>query len=322
MTTEIHMSGQTARIMETTLLREVPIEDLLAELENRPPIVIGPLPHTAVMFRFDESNPDHKRATFLCEQPAQMRSLRYANRRYDLSVPWTYFVYDYETRGNPSLHDTAWQVINIRVFWAREQVRDSKSELARALVPNCDHLGGICYGGTLAPTSLPLGQRLDRMTMEFYRSTFTHDSGTGSPWQSETGSNTWTEWAKQSKDDPNAWKRFPEWDSKKATLGHGKIDYTTVSEAMGKFVELDLSKPIEVVGAIPERPYPATFGRLEEYLRGEDWTPETRHRLLVALQNMGADDPGLIAAPPRRRGRAEAEPEDFGTPIHDDEDPI
>jgi hypothetical protein len=59
---------------------------------------------------------------------------------------------------------------------------------------------------------------------------------------------------------------------------------------------------------------PPTFGRVEQWLQGPEMTPVIRRRLLVALTNIGADNPAAIApAAPDAINNAIAE--DGGEPV-------
>lgn len=291
----IQIEGDLVKVLQTELVREAKLVDLLPHIENRPPITIGPLPKSAIYVHWDESNAKNKRVQLICEQTPGLKNPRYNDRRYVISVPWTYWVIDMVTAGNP--HDTTvpWQMENSRIFWAREQVVNLDSMIATAMVPNCDARGGICYGSTGVPASLPLGVRIDRLISEFWQTTFTHDSGTGSPWQSETRSTSWARWDRESRADPNAWMKFPEWENtvEPNRAGQGRIAQFTLRSILGS--THDRTRPVQLEGTIPDMVFPFTFGRAEEYAR--TWTPVDRHRMLVALQNLQADNPAAIEAP-------------------------
>jgi hypothetical protein len=317
---QVIIEGEMARIVNVEPIREVRVDDLFASVETRPAITLGILPKTAVILHWDESNARTKTARFLTEVPAGMKNLRYGNRRYDLSVPWTYFLHEFVTEGQPMGARTTWQMHHTRVFWAREQVTNYDSQLYTALIANCDAEGIICYGNTGVPVTLPLGVRVDRLTTEFYRTTFMHDSGTGSPWQSETGSSTWRRWEQESATDSGAWRNMPEWNGN-AGRGEGRMRHFPVREIIGSHIERPAVVQLE--GAIPEIPVPFTFGRAEEWLQLPDITPAHRHRLLVALQNLQAENPGIVETPPARRGRAGAVDDGLGgQPLLPGDDPI
>lgn len=296
MPSEITIIGNLVQVHERNLVREARLEDFLPFVENRPPITIGKLPKTAVLVRWDESDARYRHVKMLVELAPGVRECRYAGRRYTLSIPWTYFLFEYRTTGNPNQSNTPWELRQNRIFWARQEVLDLDSQLATALVPNCDETGTICYGNTGVDASLPLNVRVDRTVSEFYHTTFMHDSGTGSPWQSETGSHTWARWHRESVADPAAWTKFPEWESTTARRNEGRITYQTVREVFDAHMERP--SVINVVGTIPDLPMPFTFGRAEEWLTTQVTDPGNRHRLLVALQNVQADEPTAVAPPP------------------------
>jgi hypothetical protein len=297
----LEVEGELVRLVQKDIIEEGRLQDMLPFLENRPPITIGILPKSAIIVHWDESNAKQKRAQFLCELAPGLRSARYNERRYQISIPWTYFLFDYTTASHPTDDQIAWQRTNNRIFWAKEPVKNFDSMLGTALVPNCDQFGGICYGDTGVDARLPIGVQMDRLVHEFYSTTFTHDSGTGSPWQSETNNDNWARWDRESRANPNAWQTMPEWETDEA-VGTGRrrpararfITYKTVREILGTLH--DRTQPIQVEGMIPEMVMPFTFGRAEEWLGS--LTAVDRHRLLTALTNMQADNPGVVEAPP------------------------
>ena len=298
---EITIVGDLVQVHNRELVRESRLVDFLPFIENRPPLTIGKLPKTAAFVYWDESDPKNKRVKLLVELAPAVRTCRYVDRRYTLSIPWTYFLFEYSTAGNPNDIRTPWELRQNRIYWARNEVLDLDSQLATALVPNCDDRGTICYGNTGVDASLPLNVRIDRTVSEFYHTTFMHDSGTGSPWQSETNSHTWARWHRETAEDPAAWMKFPEWETEVARPNHGRITYTTARDVLA----LREQRPsvINVEGTIPDLPMPFTFGRAEEWLTAQVTEPTDRHRLLVALQNLQADTPAAVVAPPRVRAR-------------------
>jgi hypothetical protein len=274
---------------------EARLVDLLPHIEARPPITVGLLPKSAVMFHWDESNAKNKRVQFLCEMTPGVKTSNYNNRALAISLPWTYFLFDFTTSGNPLDGHTLWTHTNSRVYWAREQVTSLQSEIGTALVPNCDTAGAICYGTTAVDANLPLGVRVDRLVDEFYRSQFTHDSGTGSPWSSETGEVSWDRWVKETALDRQAWTKFPEWETGGRARGRGgyTIEKRTVGTVLGS--QHDRFQPIQLTGTIPDLIEPMTFGRAEEWLNG--LTPESRERLEVAMNNLKGDPPAAEPEP-------------------------
>lgn len=290
------IDGDLVRTEEYTQLGEVRLEDLLPHIEHRPPIFIGIMPKTAHFMYWDESNPQEKKVYILSELPPQLRTCRYGARNYTIAVPWTYFLYHFSTAGNP-LQNGSWGQYDSRVFWAREQITSLDSQIGRALVPNCSATGSICYGNTGVPANAPLGVRVDRLTNEFYRTTFVHDSGAGSPWGSETGITNWARWHRESANDPMAWQRFPEWgiESDPNNPARSGIPFTTVRELLESAVRHQRPTQIAVIDHIPEMVLPATFGRAEQWARGLN--PTQRFRLRRALDIIAGEDPNAEAEP-------------------------
>jgi hypothetical protein len=286
------IENDMVRVEERRLVREVRLQDLLPHIENRPPVTLGLLPKSAIFAHWDESNPKKKIAQFIAERTAGMSTCVYLGRRYNLSIPWTYFLFDFETSGDP-MEGRNWQRMNTRLYWAKQQVTNINDELVTALVPNVDTRGQICWGSTGIDGTLPLGINIDRTVEEFYRTEFTHSNGAGSPWQSKTGHDDWTEWEKQSKLNPAAFLDFPEWDPKAGEKIGMKV--TSVKKVLGTLG--DRAAPIEVTGRIPEMPDVMTFGRAEEWLK--KLTKMERRQIAEGIKNIGLDDPLAIATAPK-----------------------
>lgn len=311
------MHGDIADVEEVELLRRVPVADLMKAVVSKEPVAFGPLPMTAKFFRFDESNPRERHLLVMSEVAAGIKNLRYVNRRYNLSVPWTYFLSDFRTARDPMTYTGAWGMNGTYVYWSQEQVHSWESPLSRALIANCDRVGLICYGDTGVPVALPLDVRIDRLTSEFYRTTFMHDSGTGVPFQTE-GAITWARWEQATEQHgAAAYREFPEW-------GTPAMPTITVKEAFERIArdERGRQTPVEPVpqpnvqGEIPEIPRPFTFGRAEEWLQQNGITAVDRHRMWTALNNLQADNPAVIEAPPEPVGGADnILTREGGTPI-------
>lgn len=284
----VQIKDGIVQVYKQELVKEVALVDFMPHIEFRPPVTIGLLPKTAIMVHWDESDPKKKIARILAELPPGVRTCQYNDRKFTISIPWTYFLLDFNTAGDP-MSGAMWQQVNSRTFWAKEQVRDGNSILYKALVPNVDNHGQICWGSTGIDGKLPLGIRVDRIVSEFYQTMFTHSNGAGSPWQTETGRDTWNRWHKETEKDPAAFMRFPEWESKE----YGKVG--TVAEVLSMKTPNRLL-PIQMDGIIPDRVLPATFGNTEEWLK--NMTPFNRYQIRQALDNLVADDPATIQAPP------------------------
>ncbi len=277
---KIVIEGGMVRVYNEEPVSEARLVDLLPHIESRPPITVGLLPKSAIIFYWDESNAKKKRAAFVCEMTPGVRSANFNDKLYPISLPWTYFLFDFETGGNPLDGHTLWTHSNSRVYWAKEQVQNMDSMVGTALVPNCDVEGGICYGTTAVDANLPLGVRVDRLVDEFYRSAFTHDSGTGSPFGgSERGAESWANWVKETAKNPHAWRDMPEWEQPR------RIRMRPLRDVVG--VTHNRMEPIQLHGTIPEMVTPMTFRRAEEWLDliGED----SITKLEVAIRNRRAD---------------------------------
>ncbi len=292
-TTEtIVMEGDMVRVLEQRVVREVRLQDLMPHIEHRPPVTLGLLPKTAIFAHWDESNPKKKTAQIFAERVAGMHQCSYNQRKYNISIPWTYFLFDFETSGDP-MEGRNWMHTNTRLYWAKEQVTKITDPLMTALVPNVDNRGQICWGSTGVDGTLPLGIRVDRTVEEFYRTEFTHSNGAGSPWQSETGQDDWKMWEAKSKLNPAAFLEIPEWDPKNKLKGGyaNPVAYTTVAKVLGTLG--DRSAPIQVGGRVPEMISPMTFGRAEEWLR--KLSNLERTQIVTGMRNLAIEAPELFA---------------------------
>lgn len=316
--------GDLVDIEEVELIRRVPMADMFNAITTKEPVAIGPLGVSAKFIYVDESNPRERHLLVMTEVNAGLKNMRYLNRRFNLSVPWTYFLYDFRTAEPIATARRPWGMGSVFVYWSPDQVNSWDGLLYRAFVPNCDHNGLICYGDTGVTVDLPLNVRTDRLTSEFYRTTFTHDSGTGVPWQTE-GAVTWARWEQETAaHGAAAYRNFPEWTDR------NRMPTRTVTEAFHRFTrnfgDGEEPQPIpmpNVPGGIPDLPRPMTFGRAEEWLQTNGITAVDRHRLLTALQNLHADEPAAIEAPvepainPNDINHAEG-----GMPLNDDEERV
>jgi hypothetical protein len=156
---------------------------------------------------------------------------------------------------------------------------------------------------------------------EFYLTTFMHDSGTGSPWGSETGSVSWARWHTETENDPHAWRRMPEWNRSSDEGAHPAI--APLRSVRDIFTERQVrATEVGVIGNIPDMELPFTFGRAEEWLRSErlgvndEERAANRLRLQTALANIAAETPAAVRAP---RRRAQVADDLGGVPIEDGE---
>ena len=313
MPTQVIIEGDMVRTVETNIISQVRLEDLLPKIESRPAIFVGAVAKTAKFFYYDESNPDRKRMIVLAELEPGRRNCRYNDRRYDISIPWTYWRYDFQAP-NDGRNDN-WQQVNSRVFWAREEATTLDSMLGRALIPNCGPEGSICYGTTAIPANIPLGPRIDRLVHSFYATTFTHDSGTGSPWGSETHSATWNRWAVESREDPHAWRRFPEWELE----GRGDAANPMIRplQSVADVLKDLTPRPSfsNIQDAIPPMVIPFTVGRAVEWFN-TSFNPDQRLRMRAAMDLAIVEGgEGFVQAAPPLPNQAE----DIGVPIGRDE---
>lgn len=262
--TQIVMEGDMVRELRVELVKEVRLTDFMPHIEHRPPVTLGVLPASTRFVYWDETDPKNKHVQLLAELAPGIRTSKMRdNIRHQLSYPWTYFLFDFNTSGDP-MEGKNWAHTNTRVFWARENVTGPKSLLYTALVWNCDTNGQICWGSTYSDAAMSLSQRVETLIIDFYRTQFAHTSGAGSPWQSETGHDTWNRWIAETKKNPAAFRNFPEWNLDGKTQKNNPMKSYTLKDLFGTIT--DRSKPIEVEGRIPDLIIPMTFGRAEEWL--------------------------------------------------------
>lgn len=330
MVREALILGDVTHVREVQTIRTIPTDDWLALMEKRPQITMGTLPSTAVFLHWNQSNYPQTFVHLICEEPPGLKNLRMRNHRFLLSLPWTYFSYTFSMNQDPlgtGLVMPRWTQGASRVFWAIERATRLDSVLHTALIANCDGDGYICYGSTGVDANLSLGPRADRLTREFYHTTFMHDSGTGTPWQSETGIPNWRRWHEESHDDPVAYRRFPEWNLPDQPMGEGGMRPITIEAILQN--EMNMNSPTgtrqehQFVNALdgevvipPPPPERFTFRRAEEWLQQPGITAVDRYRFFTALQNLQADTPTFMEEPPVIDENTGNQAEDGGMPLN------
>lgn len=279
MTQVIEIEGELVTFVEKNVTRQVTLAELLPHLENRVVVEVPSLPRSAVFVRYDESNPPLKKAYFLCEIAPGIKNIIKNGRRYRLAMPWTYLWFECTSDGSNSV----WSIEDYRAFHAKEQYRDMNSPMVKAFNPNLYEDGRICFGSTGAPITLPLGERIDHLVNNWYLTEFNNDLE--DYFHLPHNYDSFRDWVEASRENANCWMGWANWSSPDWTI--------TVKE----LVDDHTTRPLvaTVAGQIRPIQVPYTFGRAEEYLR--TLSPEMRGRLLVALENIAADNSADVVRP-------------------------
>lgn len=312
MVQKIVIEGDLVRAYEESPLYTARLEDLIPQLEHRPPVTLFH-PRSAIFTHWDESNPQEKHVRFLCELPPAIRSIVKSGRRYRLAMPWTYFIYSFITAGEVTRGNN-WLMRDHKVFHTNARITRPTDRLWTAFLPNVYEDGNICFGSTGAPTAQPLADRVDQLVNEWYLTEFNNDviGGRANPMpynlprdrdRVTAGLRAWIEATRT--DGATAWTNFPAWQF--TANEHGYTSYT-VQQALG--LDQRVGR-LDMIEQIPEITPTPSFGAAEEWLR--QLTPLQRGRLQVALANVTDDDPNNVTLP---------EPEVTDNPEDDGGEPI
>ena len=270
MTQQLLIEGDLVKIIETTVTHTARLTDIMPFIESRPPVTLMH-PRSAIFTKWDESNgPNNMSVQFLCELPPSRRNIVKERRRYELAMPWTYFIFDF------SGSMQAWSLDDSRVFHTNAKVESLDSRLWTAFLPNVYEDGRICFGSTGAPTRANISARVDQLLNEWYLTNFNNDliSGRTRPFPfAPTPKSSLRPWVDATATlGAGAWTTFPEW-----------TDPAVGSMRVGELLQHgDRMAPMVFEEQIPPLPAPATFGRVEEWFTS--LTPSQRLRVQRATQ--------------------------------------
>jgi hypothetical protein len=292
MTQRLVIEGEMVHIEDITISQSLPLSEMLPFIENRPPISMFH-PRSAVYTYWNESNPQRKIVRFLCEAAPGIKGIIKSGRRYRLAMPWTYFVFSFQTASDVNVGGN-WTMSEHFAYHSNAQVTGPDSRLWSAFLPNVYNNADICFGSTGASVNQPLAARVDQLVSSFYLTEFNDDVIGGRshplPFNAAWPTPGFLPWVQATAEHgAAAWVDFPEWHD---TTGQNGVQSKTVAEALSIDTDTRLA-PRTMVEAIPPIPSVPTFGRAEQWLR--DLTPVQRRRLLIGLENIGQADPALIA---------------------------
>lgn len=275
----IEIQGDLIRRIERKVLHETNLKDIIPFMENRVPVTLPILPRHPVRAAYwDESGGPGKTLQFLTEVPPAVRRLEYFDANGPVAMPWTIFHFIVNTRAeNP--RGEHWDLSDVRIFWAQEQITDLDLQVIPAMVPNVYENGEICFGDTGTNPFQPLPDRIDQLINDFYLTSFNNDLELRFPWGSIE------EWVEKSAEDRNCWKNFPEWD-----LNNGNVEHYQLKDLFT--VPLDRSAPRTLGNDIPPLTFLPTFGRTREWLDG--LTNAQRLRLRAEIEAMVTEAPDLF----------------------------
>lgn len=318
MTGFLRITGGLVEQVDERILRTGTLTELLPHLETRSRQQMF-LPRSAIATDYDPTNPETHNILFLCELPFGIKRIRKLDRRYAVAMPWTYFLFGFN-RGSRSRHDSDWMLTTRMVFHSPEQINNMDQRLWVAFLPNVDEHANICFGSTGVDPGLPLHRRVDALVNEWYLTEFNHDllSGRQHPfphWNEHPNiAQCFRRWvAETAEHGPTTFLNWPEF-----APGSTLATHRTVAEwLLTTPTRPNEVVPIHVTDALPTFQMPATYGRMEQFFT--DMPPDMRHRALVALQNMQADNAEAVAPAPVVPTPADTtvfdENEDGGEPI-------
>lgn len=279
---EIH-NGLVQRVRRE-VLSSAPLDSIAPLLETRLPVLTPIMPRSMVMFWYDASATTTRKLRVLCEIPAAIRPIVKLNRRYRLAMPWTYMLFDLETR---SQDDTRWSMTNYRAYHAEERITRLDQQVIAALLPNVDDSATICFGSTGVDANQPMCDYIDTIVNRWYVSNFNNDLVRGRmvPRPYHPAPN-WLPWVQATRErGANSFREWPEWTNP-------DITHWTIAQLMGN--EQAALPGTTVEDAIPVLPPVPTFGGADEAILG--WSPVQRARIYAAL-NAHDDEPDFFEVP-------------------------
>lgn len=348
MTQLIEIENGIARIVDRTVSSEVPLADLMPQLETRRPTYLPIMPDHARVAAFD---PESGRGGFLMELAPAVRHLRIDNEGDDvnedddqerfenaternegaiavfhLQFPWHYFFYSFRI-GHDGEDWNDGRLVDFTIdhslfFFRPDRLKSLEDRLWTGTIPNVDGGAAICWGYTRHETA-SLHERINDMIKNFTSTIFNYHLGAPRP--PDYGS--YTEWEKAGLANPliyREWQMF--------TQGTGLL---SVQQLFAQNVEA-LPAPMDFTNShiiIPEPPPMFTVARALEWM--ENLPEHSRERFLHALRRHtdehpkeekpsateastepgGADrapdptrEPDALPAPRRRARRTTAQP--------------
>lgn len=313
----IEIQNNLVNIVERRVVRQVRLEDLMAQMGVRDSITFPTLGRTQVFAHMNLYDTP-KMYYALTEIPAGIKTIvkrgSLGRRRYRLAMPWTYLWFGCSLNG--TLESGTWDIVEYRIFQSNRRYDGVDTPMIVARVPNVYSDARICWGATGVDPYLPLSDRLDILTNEWFASDFNTDLDGSVPLPYYEPN--YRRWVTESRENVNCWASWPEW-------SNPAVHKFTVREILGS--PAFATERIVGPNAIPETPIRLTFGRWEEW-----WTSEVpleeRVRALTALNNIAANNPDfanpdILAATEIPNPSNVDDDDDGGVPVeprNDDED--
>lgn len=290
---QIIIEDGLARLVETNVVREVPLADLEPHLITYRPTTFPVLPdHTRAVFY----DPNAKQGAVLVSRAPKISHfdvhydvghrglttediarIKPGDRdEFDLSLPWLHFVYHFRTDVGAPTETFAGDITRdfaidgAYLYWTRDPIRSLNDHILPAKIPNINTSGSICWGYTRADTT-SLSARIDHQVKTFEHTTFNNHLNMPRP----NGVLSYDQWERESRDNPLYYLNWEEWQNL-ANAGH-----TVQSLLQARGVTIDGTGDAAL--DLPEPPRLFTVGRAREWARAIE--PQQRRVILAAIQH-------------------------------------
>lgn len=287
----IIIEGDRARLERIELLSETPLAALAPHLTTRLATVMPVLPRNPV--RYLAFDPNDGRGLMLVETPPKrtvltMRHRTDTNHRIDaarardsddglarfyVQTPYQYFAYafTFDVSGEALAR---FGISRHYLFWARDPISEPSSPIWRALCPNIDETGSICFGGTPSD-STSLAAKVDDLVNNFFTTTFNEDLGHATPFEGSL-----LDWERDS-ETPMSYRNWPLWEEPPLRV-----------EQLPSYVHETPITPIAEINPthvnLPELPENFTVLRARRWLQQLD--EGARRRITYAIQHLTEDN--------------------------------
>jgi hypothetical protein len=271
----VEFHGGIAYHVETRVLRQVPIADMINRLAV-PPVWTTPiLPWGTRLFH---QNPTNRTVMIVVEDPFGIKTFATTGLQQPLRLmmPNTVFVF---SATKDAYAENEWHLGEVHAFWSKDRLADWTSPVIDVRLPNVYDSGRICFGSTAADADLALDKRIDITVNDFYRSDFNRDLG----WRKPQDYRSYAQWAMATRTNPMGWREWSDWSQARPL--NDRAAYATTAT------------PINLTGDIPEYVSGSSFGRASQWF--EALAAVDRYRLVVGIRSalprvgMEAEDTGL-----------------------------
>jgi len=295
----LEIEGDLVRRVQREVIAENRLEDLLPHLERRVPVITPTLPDGAKAVYYSEDNPANKIFEVLVEMAPRVRTLPIGRRDAELhptvALPYTIFHFRLHTGAEATRIDS-WAFDIYHAYHARESADNLDQEVVAAMLPNVFAEGNICFGDTARPPATrSMAKRINQIVNDFYISDFS-PTGHHRPHHLPWGSNDFTRWVEESRNNRQCWQNWPEWDN--TTEEYRRQRHYILRDRFATGFE-----KVEIIpeDGIPELPMRMTFGQANEWLQTLE--NHQRSRLLQEMQVLQTEAPALFENTPVARER-------------------